>query len=242
MSRRVNKKKKNISSKNSSLKNTKNTSKKATISVINEKLDQILAKQGTISHEESILEHEEEKIEQEEKNIEKEERKLESIERQNQSLEQQELAEIHKLEQIEKQIEQNVEPHPLRKITLQDLARGAVGSLFGAVAHYTFIYGLKAAEHIDLLRASVLYVISFVIGGVFLYFTGFRKIKDPKVLSFLPIRLMVLYSTAVVTSIAVLAFFTPEFGTSFAESYKAVATVSLTAMIGAATADLIGKE
>ena len=87
----------------------------------------------------------------------------------------------------------------------------------------------------------MLYLLSFIIGAVFLYVTGFRKIKDVKVLAFLPIRLIVLYITSILMAILVLYFFHPEFGNSFILSFKQVATVTLTAILGACTADLIGK-
>jgi hypothetical protein len=43
-------------------------------------------------------------------------------------------------------------------------------------------------------------------------------------------------------SIIVLWFFFPNFGYNFTESYAQVASVLLPALIGACTADLIGKE
>ena len=75
-----------------------------------------------------------------------------------------------------------------------------------------------------------------------MYATGFRKIKDPKILMFLPIRLIVLYLTAIVMSVLVLLFFNAGFGNNFEDAFKQVSTVTLTAIIGACTADLIGKE
>lgn len=216
--------------------------KSVDLRMINKKLDTILQKQNDVSHEEQAIEGEERRIEQEQQTLAQEQEHLRGYQRESKQFHEKELSELERLEVLEKQIEKNVLDHPLRKITYQDVARGVVGSFFGAVAHYTFIYGLEIAEHISLLRASFLFVLTFVIGGVFLYLTGFRKIKDKRILLFLPLRLFVLYMTALIVTTIVLYVFMPAFGHDLVESYKAVSTVSLIAMIGAVTADLLGKE
>lgn len=185
------------------------------------KLDEILRLQRAILARTKALGLEEEKIETEEER---------------------ELTELEKLERLEARLARAALPHPLRRITLKDIARGIVGAFFGAVAHYTFIYGLKVAELIDVRRATLLFVLSFVVGGVFLYVTGFRKIRDPKILSFMPIRLIVLYMISIVMAVLVLLLFMPGFGAVFIDSYKQVATITLIAVLGACTADIIGKS
>ena len=87
-----------------------------------------------------------------------------------------------------------------------------------------------------------MYLLSFIVGIVFIYFTGFRKIKDPKILMFIPVRLFVLYLASIAMSIIVLYIFYPTFGHDFFESFKMVGGVLLAAIVGACTADLIGKE
>ncbi|MEM4336588.1 MAG: DUF2391 family protein [Candidatus Woesearchaeota archaeon] len=208
---------------------------KATLSEINRKLDIIIAEQKKIEKKEKELLKEEEEIKKGEEEEIGKEKKLET-------LEEKEISELEKLEKIEEEIKKRTAPHPLKKITIKDLARGAIGALFGAVAHYTFIYGLKVAELITFTRAVFLFIFSFIIGAIFLYATGFRKIKDIKILVFLPVRLIILYLTAIVMAIIVLAFFQPGFGESFEEAFKQTSTITLIAMIGACTADLIGKE
>jgi len=195
--------------------------KKLTLEALNKKLDLVLKNQQRLLKGEKRIEKEEVKEEKEEEAA---------------------LAELQKLETLEKEIIQEVEQHPLQKITYKDIARGAIGAFFGSVAHYTFIYGIKVAEAITVGRATLLLPISFIIGAIFLYATGFRKIKDPKIMWFLPVRLFVLYITAIIVSILVLYLFTPSFGMAFVESYKQVATVSLSAIIGACTADILGKD
>lgn len=150
------------------------------------------------------------------------------------------LRELQNLENIEQEIKHAVEPHPLQRITLQDMARGVAGAFFGAVAHYTFVYGIHVADNLTLTRAILLYPLSLSIGGFFLYATSFRKITDPQLLKYFPLRLFTLYMTALFTSVFVLVLFQPTFGAELDLSIKQLATVTLSAMVGAATADLIG--
>jgi len=210
-------------------------SKKPTLSEINRKLDILIKGQEEIIEKEAEIEKEEKKTEalqkkevSEEAIVEKEEEK--------------ELSELEKLEKLEEEVKKQVVPHPLKTITYKDVARGSIGALFGAVAHYTFLYGIEVAHKLTFFKAILVFVLSLVVGGVFLYATGFRKIKDPKVIIFLPVRLFVLYATAVVMSVIVLWFFEPGFGSIFEESFKQVSTITLLAVIGACTADILGRE
>jgi uncharacterized membrane protein len=155
---------------------------------------------------------------------------------------QKELEELKKLETLEETLELGIRPHPLKKITYKDFAKGALGAFIGIVAHYTVIYGIHIAEELTVARATILFVLAYALGGVFLYATGFRKVST-RLIWFLPVRLTVLYTISVVMSVAVLYLFFPEFIHHFFwEGYKQVAAVTLTALIGACTADLIGKE
>ncbi|MDO8660996.1 MAG: hypothetical protein Q7K43_03840 [Candidatus Woesearchaeota archaeon] len=194
---------------------------KVSLQSINTKLDRVLKNQKSLLQTEQRVERKENEELREEAIAEKE---------------------LKNIERLEREIEKQVESHPLRKITIKDVARGAIGAFVGTVAHYTFIYGIKVAEAITVMRASLLFPLSFIVGGIFLYATGFRKVQDPKLLWFLPVRLIVLSITAIITSIIVLAIFTPSFGQHFGESFKQVATVSLSAIIGACTADVLGKD
>ena len=153
-----------------------------------------------------------------------------------------ELTKLKELESFEKEIMTEVGPHPLRQLTYKDVIKGSIGAFIGIAAHYSFVYGVKVAAEIDVFRATLLFPIAYAFGGIFMYLTGFRRIKDPKIVSFLPIRLTVLYLVAVVTAILLLLLFNPEFLHDFWTAYKQVATVTLSAVIGACTADLIGKE
>ena len=178
-------------------------------------------------------------------------RKIDRLIRQQESLQRtdvkllrqegEELSGLEKLQAIQRELARSVEPHPLRRLTLRDIAQGTVGAFFGVLAHFTFFYGVKVAEQISIARAVLLIPLSLVIGAIFLYSTGFRKVPR-KYLWYLPIRLFALQVVAVVMAVIVLAIFQPSFAQDAGESFKQVATVSLIGLLGAITADLIGKE
>lgn len=213
---------------------------------INSKLDQIIALQKKLLKEENKIKEEEFMLEEEEKKTKKEELKetkeLKKIEKGLELREKKEEEELLKLKNLEEEIKREVGTHPLRKVGFKDIVKGFVGAFIGLVVHYTFFYGIKIAENLDFTRSTLLFVLSFFIGIIFIYTTGFRKIKDPKVLMFIPIRLIILYVISVVMSILVLYLFYPKFGHDFMESYKMVSVVLLAAIVGACTADLIGKD
>ncbi len=195
--------------------------KRVSLEDINRKLDTIVSVQKKLLAKEAKVEREEAVVEKEEE---------------------EELKELKELEKAEKALVREVGEHPLRKISYRDIAKGSIGAFIGVGAHYTFVYGVKVAAEIDVARATLLFPISYALGGIFMYMTGFRKIKDPKLVAFLPVRLTILYVVAVITAMLVLLLFNPEFFQDFWTTYKQVATVSLSAVIGACTADLLGKE
>ncbi len=203
-------------------------SKKTSLSDINKKLDVLLKEQKKVEKEEEKVEELGEEELAEEKTVEKEAEK--------------EISELEKLERLESQVKKEVAPHPLRAVTYKDLARGSIGALFGSVAHYTFLYGIEVADQITFFKAVMLFILSLLVGALFLYATGFRKIKDPKIIVLLPVRLVLLFIVSVAMSMIVLWFFVPTFGQSFEEGFKQVSTTTLLAIIGACTADLLGRE
>lgn len=195
--------------------------KKVSLELVDKKLNLLLKNQRTILKEERKIEREEEHLEREESG---------------------ELKELRHLRALDSEIAKELGSHPLTKVTIRDVAKGGVGAFVGVVAHFTFFYGIEVAEWLSFSRATALYPISLFIGGVFMYATGFRKVKDKKILHVLPIRLVVLYVTALIVAASVLAFFSPEFLHYPELAYKQLSTVTLIAIIGACTADLIGKE
>jgi uncharacterized membrane protein len=167
-------------------------------------------------------------------------RRIKKVQQQGQLELKEEKEQTEELEDLERQIKEATEPHPLRRITYKDIAKGSLGAFIGVVAHYTFVYGIKVAQQIDVVRATILYPLAFIIGGIFLYATGYRKVRVKRILWFLPVRLIVLYMIAILTATIVLLLFQPDFMHNFWDAYKQLAAVTLTAMIGACAADLIG--
>jgi uncharacterized membrane protein len=206
------------------------------------KLNKIMALEKSILEKEDLAEKRENAIADGEKKLEEMERAIEDTGKRSLEEEKKEESDIEKLERLQREIKSDVEQHPLTKITPRDFIKGLVGAFVGLSVHYTFTYGVKITEHMTTARATMLLVVSFIVGIVFIYATGFRKIQDKKVLAFMPIRAIVLYFTSIVTCIVVLFIFYPDFGLELIKSYKMVSGVSLAAMIGACTADLIGKE
>lgn len=156
--------------------------------------------------------------------------------------EEEEIEELKELKEAQERLKKAVGTHPLRKVTYRDVAKGSVGAFVGTTVHYSFIYGVKVAHQIDMARAILLFPLTFAIGGIFIYVTGFRKVKGTKLIWFLPVRLTVLFLTSLIVSFLVLWLLQPDFLHDPVEMFKILATVQLTALVGACTADLIGKE
>ena len=180
-------------------------------------------------------------------NLEKEQIKLEKHQLREQhiikALEKRQLSELEKLEKLEREIKSQVKPHPLRDITYRDFIKASLGSIIGMVAHFSFVEGAHIAEGITVARASLLYFLSLFLGGALLYLTGFRKVKRANIFNILPLRLLVVYSTAILWIVFVLfTFGFVDLTTHFGELYKQIAVISIIAVIGASAADLVGRE
>ncbi|GIU69387.1 MAG: hypothetical protein KatS3mg002_0623 [Candidatus Woesearchaeota archaeon] len=227
-------------------KSNKKTKKNTTIASINSKLDTIIQLQNKILKENINIEKQENFVYEEEKKISKEkEQELEQISAINKDIDSTkkiEEQEILELKRLEEEIKKETGDHPLKKFGRKDIIKGFVGAFIGLVVHYTFFYGIKISENIDISRATFLFILAFFVGVLFLYATGFRKIKDPKILAFIPLRLLALYIISIIMSIMVLYLFYPKFGHDFIESYKMTSVVLIAAIIGACTADIVGKE
>lgn len=191
-----------------------------------------------------------EKVLKEEKNVEFEEEKeiklahAEMIEQEKvEADDDEELAELKKIDELEEAIEKDVAESPLKKITKRDITKGVIGAFFGIVGHFAFLEGVHVAEHFSLLRSIMLLVTAFIIIVIFLYFTGFRKVDDDFVFKILPVRAIVIYTSAIVTIYFVLLLYGKiDFTTPFISILNTVSAISILAVIGAGTADLIGKQ
>lgn len=152
-------------------------------------------------------------------------------------LEEKQLKELENLKKLEREIAREVGEHPLRKLTYKDAGRSMIGAFIGIVSHFTVLEGVHFAENVSPLKASFLFLVSFGIGLIMLYYTGFRKIKDIRILAVLPLRLVFVYAITIIAIIITLFVFgTIDKG----NAYSQVAVLSLPAIIGACAADLIG--
>ncbi len=189
----------------------------------------ILAKEKTISKKEDLFLEFEKKELKEEKIIEREEEL--------------ELEELKKIEAIEQSIQKKVGESPLKRITYRDVTKGMIGAFFGIVGHFAFAKGVEIAEHFSFLRSTALLLTSFFIIILFLYFSGFRTINEKFLFKFLPLRAVVIYFSALITILIVLLLYGKIYLTmEFSTIYNTVAAISLLAVLGAGTADLIGKN
>ena len=152
-----------------------------------------------------------------------------------------ELSELRRLEQLEEEIRRDVAPRPLARITYHDFTKGIIGAFFGIVGHFAFFYGSRIAEQITVGRAHALFITSLALLILFLYFSGFRKVESKGL--FMPWRVLVIYLTAhAVIAFVLFLFGMIDFGMSLTDMYKNVASVSILAVMGAATADMLGSE
>lgn len=206
---------------------------------LNKKLDLVLRlEKKHFKEEKEVADLERSQLER----LRKEELKLDSIKKEEDQvrrLEEKQLIELAKLKELERDIAKNVGEHPLRKLTYKDAGRSMIGAFIGIVSHFTVLEGVHFAETVSVLKASFLLLVSFGIGLIMLYYTGFRKIKDVRILAILPLRLFLVYCITILAIIITLFVFgTIEHG----NVYSQVAVLSLPAIIGACAAELIGGD
>ncbi len=159
------------------------------------------------------------------------------------NLESKEIDEIKQIELVEKELKKDLRKHVLRKITMKDASKAAVGAFIGIVGHFAFLEGPHLAEKISTTRATLLLIISYLITMLIVYFSGFRRVKQKRFLSIIPIRVTVIYFISIMVIILVLTVFGfINTHTHLSEIYKYVASISILASIGAGTADLIGEN
>ncbi len=206
-----------------------NKSKKLSL---NEKLDLIL------KNEEIIIKNEK-KILQEEQKL--EEMEQEDLDNDQTNIETEEQA-LKALEKLERNLRES-KSSAIRKITKRDLVKGSIGSFIGVMSHFAFTKGADLAYTLELWRVTMLYIVAFIIIVGLLYYTGFRKVEKQVVLKFMPARAIILYAVSVLTIFFVnLLFGKIHFPLDIIETYKIVGTSIILGVMGAGTADLIGRE
>lgn len=140
------------------------------------------------------------------------------------------------LEQIKKDLKKS----PLKRITTRDVGKALIGSFVGVTSHFVFLEGAHFAEGLSMLRAILLLIVAYVVGLIFIYATGYRKVKQIKLLSFVPARITVIYFVAIAVIYFVLYIYGITAHATWDLIFRQVAAVSIPAIIGASAADLIG--
>ncbi|MFP4568074.1 MAG: DUF2391 family protein [Candidatus Woesearchaeota archaeon] len=137
----------------------------------------------------------------------------------------------------------NCKKKALTKVTYKDVFKAIIGAFFGIMGHFAFAKGVDIAHNYSYLRSSILFLTSFIVLIIFIYYTGFREVKPHFFLRLFPARASVIYISAIITVVVVLFLYDIiNLNTPFNIIYNYVAAVSILAVLGAGTSDLIGGE
>lgn len=189
---------------------------------------ELLAEEKKVEHKINGVEKMEEEIEKKEAKVISEEKKIEK--------------ETEKIEKLEKEIKKEVTAKPLTKFNMKDLNKGVIGAFIGVVAHFAFVYGKEIAKGISTARATVLIVFSYLLIIILMYETGYREIKEKRLLGILPIRATVIFVTSIIVILVIFFLFNQVDLSDLTGLYKQIAVTSVLAALGAGTADLIGRD
>jgi len=192
-------------------------------------------------HELEIL-AEERKVEQKVNGMEKKENEIEKKESQIIAEEKKVEKETEQIEKIEKEIRKEVASKPLSQLTLRDINKGIIGAFIGVVAHFAFIYGRQIAKDLTMPRAVILIMLSYALIVMMMYETGYRDVKEKRILGILPKRATAIYATSLIVIPVIFYLFNQLNLSDPADLFKQIAVSSVFASIGAGTADLIGKN
>ena len=189
---------------------------------------ELLAEEKKVEHKINGVEKREEEIEKKEAKVIREEKKIEK--------------ETEKVEKLEKEIKKEVAAKPLTKFNMKDLNKGIIGAFIGVVAHFAFVYSKEIAKDISTARATVLIIFSYLLIIILMYETGYREIKEKRLLGVLPIRATVIFLTSIVVILIIFFLFNQIDLSDLTGLYKQIAVTSVLAALGAGTADLIGRD
>jgi len=189
---------------------------------------EILSEEKKVEHKIDDVGKREESIEKKESEVLKEEKKLEK--------------EAQKVEQLEKKIGREISSKPLEGFNFKDLNKGIVGAFIGVVAHFGFIYGSVLADKITTVRAVLLLVFSYFLIVMLMYETGYREIREKRLLGILPKRATFIFATSLAVVVVIFLLFNMANLKEPAVFFRQIAVTSVLASLGAGTADLLGKH
>lgn len=149
---------------------------------------------------------------------------------------------LKELEDLEKSFKKN-SSNILKNISYRDAVKGFIGSFLAGMGHFAFAKGYEISLEIDVLRATYLYIVALIMIILMLYYTGFKNVKKHLLLKFMPVRVLILYSVSILSIVIInLLFGKLYIPTTFADIYTLVGASIILAVMGAGTADLIGRE
>lgn len=209
--------------------------KKAETSEMNLEIDKLLKSEGSIKQELEKLEEKELAIEEGEAQLKKNEARIEKEEKKIET-------EAKKILGLEEDIKSKVTIKPLGKVTIRDVNKGLIGAFFGTIAHFAFIYGREIAKGITNNRAAVLYIFSYFLLIFLMYRVGYREIEEKKYLELFPLRATILYLLSICVVIFVFLLYNQIEVITLGVLFREVSVVSILAVLGAGTADMIGRE
>tara|TARA_Y100000310_G_C20314943_1_gene637975 strand:- start:23 stop:601 length:579 start_codon:yes stop_codon:yes gene_type:complete len=176
------------------------------------------------------------------KKIDKKLNKILKYEKEQKKADNRQLKQDEDVEDDIEKIKKDLEGNPLKKITTKDVGKALIGSFIGLTSHYAFLEGAHFADNLTIVRATILLVIAYAIGLIFIYVAGFRKVKQIRLLSFIPARVTLIYVVSLIVIYFVFYIFGLTEHATTIDIYKQMAAVSIPAIIGASAADLIGKH
>lgn len=192
-------------------------------------------------HELEIL-AEERKVEQKVNGMEKKENEIEKKEAEIMTEEKKVEKETEQIGKIEKEIRKEVASKPMSQLTLRDINKGIIGAFIGVVAHFAFIYGRQIAKDLTMPRAVFLIIFAYALIVMLMYETGYRDVKEKRILGILPKRATAIFITSLAVIPVIFYLFNQLNLSDPADLFKQIAVSSVFASIGAGTADLIGKD
>ncbi len=218
------------------------TAPKREESEFSREIDNLLKNEDSIKQELQNLESKELSLEEGEQQIKQGESRLlqqsAKIQKEEKKIEQ----EAKKILGLEQNIKESVTIKPLGKITGRDINKGLVGAFFGTIAHFAFIYGREIARDITNERATVLYIFSYFLLTLLMYRAGYREIEEKKYLELFPLRATILYLLSIFVVIFVFLLYNQIDAITLGSLYREVSVVSILAVLGAGTADMIGRD
>ena len=204
--------------------------------------DKILQKERALKAEEERILGMEARIKEEERRILREEEEIISEEKKIEKREEEMRKKEEAIQEFTQRIDQEITDIPLKRLSVQDIYKATVGAFLGVVAHYAFAEGLHVAEELSMTRATFILIVSYFIGVMLIDKSGFRKVREQRVLKIIPLRVTVIYFISLLVIIAINILFNQFHLDALGEAYRSVAATSLLAMIGSASADMIGHD